>query len=140
MFAGCLTSQQHASVSQGRIYSDNCTCCHTEIEAADPTFYLAQSQDIDSGPTSPSAGPITPGTWQGSHCSANVEVTGMTRTGKIPSQAGLELRTFRFRDGRLNHLANEAVLRNETGVKGAAYQVKWYVVGDCEEPAPTERC
>ena len=26
---GCLTSQQQASVSQGRICSDNFTCCHT---------------------------------------------------------------------------------------------------------------
>ena len=32
---GCLTSHQHASVSQGRICSDNLTCCHTEIQAAD---------------------------------------------------------------------------------------------------------
>ena len=40
----CLASQQHASVSQGRICSDTRTCCHTEIEVADQTFYLAQSQ------------------------------------------------------------------------------------------------
>ena len=39
----CLTSQQHARVSQGRICSDSCTCCHTETEAADPTCYLIQS-------------------------------------------------------------------------------------------------
>ena len=39
----CLTSQQQASVSQGRICSDNFTCCHTEIEVADQTFYLTQS-------------------------------------------------------------------------------------------------
>ena len=39
LFAGCLTSQQQASVSQGRICSDKFTCCHTEIEVADPTFY-----------------------------------------------------------------------------------------------------
>ena len=65
LFVGCLTSQQHASVSQGRICSDNFTCCHTEIEAADQTFYLTQSQY--TGPTSPSADPITPGAWQGSH-------------------------------------------------------------------------
>ena len=32
LFAGCLTSQQHDSVSQGRIDSDSCMCCHTEIE------------------------------------------------------------------------------------------------------------
>ena len=70
MLVGCLTSQQHASVSQGRICSDNFTCCHTEIEVADPTFYLTQSQYTDTGPTSPSTDPITPGAWQGSHWSA----------------------------------------------------------------------
>ena len=70
LLVGCLTSQQQASVSQGRICSDNFTCCHTEIEVADQTFYLAQSQYTDTGPTSPSADPITPGAWQGSHWSA----------------------------------------------------------------------
>ena len=69
---GCLTSQQHASVSQGRICLDNFTCCHTEIEVADQTFYLTQSQYTDTRPTSPSADPITPGTWQGSHWSASI--------------------------------------------------------------------
>ena len=72
LFVGCLMSQQHASVSQGRICTDNFTCCHTEIEAADQTFHLTQSQYTDTGPTSPSADPITPGAWQGSHWSANV--------------------------------------------------------------------
>ena len=67
----CLTSQQQASVSQGRICSDKFTCCHTEIEVADQTFYLTQSQYTDTGPTSPSADPITPGAWQGSHWSVN---------------------------------------------------------------------
>ena len=85
---GCLTSQQHASVSQGRICSDNFTCCHTEIEVADQTFYLTQSQYTDTGPTSPSADPITPGAWQGSHWSANFEVTGMTRPRKNPGGSG----------------------------------------------------
>ena len=68
---GCLTTQQQASVSQGRICSDNLTCCHTEVEVADQTFYLTQSQYTDTGPTSPSADPITPGAWQGSHWSVN---------------------------------------------------------------------
>ena len=77
-----LTSQQQASVSQGRICSDNFTCCHTEIQVADPTFYLTQSQYTDTGPTSPSTDPVTPGAWQGSHWSANFEVTGMTRPRK----------------------------------------------------------
>ena len=78
LLVGCLSSQQHASVSQGRICSDNFTCCHTEIEVADQTFHLTQSQYTDTGPTSPSVDPITPGAWQGSHWSANFEVTGMT--------------------------------------------------------------
>ena len=68
---GCLKSQQQASVSQGRICSHNFTCCHTEIEVADPAFYLTQSQYTDAGPTSPSADPISPDAWQGSHWSAN---------------------------------------------------------------------
>ena len=55
LFVGCLSFQQHASVSQGRICTDNFTCCHTEIEAADQTFHLTQSQYTDTGPTSPSA-------------------------------------------------------------------------------------
>ena len=55
-----------------------------EIEVADPTFYLTQSQYTDTGPTSPSTDPITPGAWQGSHWSAHFEVTGMTRPRKNP--------------------------------------------------------
>ena len=46
LFVGFLTSQQHASVSQGRICTDNFTCCHTEIEVADLTFYLTQSPSL----------------------------------------------------------------------------------------------
>ena len=84
LFVCCLTSQQQASVSQGQICPDNFTCCHTEIEVADQTFYLTQSQYTDSGPTSPSADPITPGAWQGSHWSANFKVTGMTHPRKKP--------------------------------------------------------
>ena len=64
---GCsLTSQQLASVSQGQICTDIFTCCHTEIEVADQTFYLTQSQYTDTGPTSPKADPVMPGAWQGS--------------------------------------------------------------------------
>ena len=37
LFVGCLTSQQHVSVSQGRI-------CDNEIEGADQTFHLTQLQ------------------------------------------------------------------------------------------------
>ena len=61
LLVGCLTSQQHASISQGRICSDDFACYHTEIEVSDQTFHLTQSQYTDTGPTSPSADPITPG-------------------------------------------------------------------------------
>ena len=73
LLIGCLlnVSATAASVSQGRICSDNFTCRHTEIEVADPTFHLSQSQYIDTRPSSPSTDPITLGAWQGSHWSAN---------------------------------------------------------------------
>ena len=61
LLVSCLTSQQQASVSQGRICSDSCTCCHTEMEVADQTFHFTQSQYTDTSPISPSADPITPG-------------------------------------------------------------------------------
>ena len=77
-FVGCL----NAGVSQGRICSDNFTCCHTEIQVAEQTFHLTQSQYTDTGPTSPSPDPITPGAWQGGHLSANFKVTSMTRLRK----------------------------------------------------------
>ena len=86
---GCLTSQQHASVSQGRISSDNFTCCHTEIEVAYQTFHLTQSQYTDTRPTSPKTDPMMPGAWQGSLWSANFEVTGMTRPRKNPVASGI---------------------------------------------------
>ena len=71
LFVGCLMSQQHASVSQGRICSDNFRSCHIEIEVAYQTVDLTQSQYIDTWPTSPSTDPITPGARQGSNWSAN---------------------------------------------------------------------
>ena len=71
VLVGCLTFQQHDSVSQGRICSDNCMCYHTEIEVADQTFHLTQSQYTDTWPASPSADPITLVAWWGSHRSAN---------------------------------------------------------------------
>ena len=91
---GCLTSQQHASLYQGRTYSDSCTCCHTEIEVADQACYITQSQNTDTGPTSPSADPITPGTWQNSLWRASFSVRGMTRSGKTSTgKAAIEPRS-----------------------------------------------
>ena len=49
-----------AGEEEGINCSDNCTCCHTETEVADQTFYLTQSQYTDIWPTGLSADPVTP--------------------------------------------------------------------------------
>ena len=87
----------------------NFMCCHTETEVADQTFHLTQSQYTE--PTSPSADPITPGAWQGSHWSANFL---SHRYDSIPEKSqhkqDLNLGSSVLKgDGCLNHQANEAV-------------------------------
>ena len=67
------------------------TCCHTEIEVADQTSHLTQSQYTDTGLTSPSTDPITPRALQGSHWSANFKVTGLTRPEKSRRKRDLYL-------------------------------------------------
>ena len=81
-FYGCLMSLYHAVVFQGRICSDNCKCCHNDIEVADQTFYLTQPQYTGTEPTSPNADPMMPGAWPGSHWSTIFYVNGMSRPGK----------------------------------------------------------
>ena len=76
LFIGCLTFRPHARVSQGRICSDKCTCCHTELEVIDTACYLIQSQYTDIRPTSSSADPITPGGWPGNQQCTSRWVTG----------------------------------------------------------------
>ena len=61
-------------------------CCHTKIEVVDQHFHLAQSQYIDTGPTSPRAKLVMPGAWQDNHWSAYIEVTSMTRPREIPTE------------------------------------------------------
>ena len=81
-----------------------------EIEVADQSFYLTQSQYTDTVPTSPSTDPIMPGAWQGSHWSANFLSYWYDSTRKkISSQAGFEPGNFRSQGRRLNHKASEAV-------------------------------
>ena len=46
LLVGCLTSQQHASVSQGQICTDNFTCCHTEIEKLQVKLSTSPSHTI----------------------------------------------------------------------------------------------
>ena len=89
MLVGCFSSQQHASVSQGRFCRDSCTCCHTEIEVADQTCYLTQSQYFHTAETTRSS---TDEAWwspQYQHL-----VTVMTRPGTKPgSTAGFDSRS-----------------------------------------------
>ena len=69
---GCLTSHNMLyGVSQRRICSDNFSFCQTEVDVADQICYLTRSHYTDIRPTSPSADPITPGSWQGSRWSAS---------------------------------------------------------------------
>ena len=117
LFLGCSTSQQQASVSQGRICSDKFTCCHTETEFADQTVHLTQSQYTDTGPTSPSTDLITPGVCQGSHWSANFEVTGMTRPWNNPVASGIRTRDLPLSRRTPQHEANEVVFPNGLRVK-----------------------
>ena len=100
VLVGCLMSQQHASVSQGRIRSDKFKCCHTEIEVADQTFPLTRSQYSILTPGQPVPAP-TLGAWQGMHWRDNFQVTRITRPGNIP--AGFEPRIFSSRGRRLSH-------------------------------------
>ena len=82
------------ATSQGRICSDNFTCCHTEIEVADQTVHLAQSQYTDTGPINPSTDHITPGPWQGSHWIANFDVSCTIRPQKNPVASGIRTRNL----------------------------------------------
>ena len=101
LFVGCLTSQQHASVSQGRVCSDNFTCCHTEIEVADQTFYLTKSQYTVTGQTSPSTDPITPAPGRVATGVPMFEPLVLLDPEKILAQVGFEPGTFRSRGGCL---------------------------------------
>ena len=50
LLVGCLTSQQHAGVSQERTCPDNFRCCDTNIEVVDQASYLTQSQNTATRP------------------------------------------------------------------------------------------
>ena len=118
MLVGCLTSQQHASVSQGWICYDSFTCCHTEIEVAGQTFHLTQSQYTNTGPTSPSTDPITPGTWQGSHWSHWYDSTpekSWRKRDSNPRSSALEADTLTTRPTRWYVRAESGYVSSGTG-------------------------
>ena len=74
-FLECLTSCNTHSVFQGPTFSEDFTCCHTEMGVAGQTCCFTQSQCTDTGLTRSSVDPVTPGAWQDSH---NGEVTCTT--------------------------------------------------------------
>ena len=66
---GCLTSQQHVTVSQGRICSDSSTCCHAE--KLQIKLSTSPSHSILTLGRPVSADLVKPGAWQGSRWSVN---------------------------------------------------------------------
>ena len=77
-----LTSQQNASTPQGWVWSGNCLCCHTQTKAADQTCHLIQSVYWHRD-SYPSADPVAPCAWQGSHWSTKLLSHWYTLTQKI---------------------------------------------------------
>ena len=100
LFVGCLLNVPETC--KGRIFSNNCTCCHTETKVAVQAFYVTQTRFTDTKPTSPALTLFTLRAWQGSPWSTKFYVTGMTRPGNIPQgKSGNQTQAFRSRDGRL---------------------------------------
>ena len=99
MFVCCFTFQQHASVSERQICSDNCTCCHTEIEAADQTTspsHSIQTPDLAGSPL---------------ECQFFFLSHWYDTTRKDPTvQAGIELRIFRQTDQHSQSATNRPTL------------------------------
>ena len=91
-----------------------------EIEVADQTFHLTLSRYTDTGPTSPSTDPISPGAWQGSHWSANFEVTGMTRPRKNLGASGIRT------PGSAQAILRPATLRQKLQTKLSISPSHWY--------------
>ena len=58
---------------QGLICVDNCACCHSEIEVANPPCYFAHPLYPGTGPNISSIDPAAPGTWQGDHFNTNLK-------------------------------------------------------------------
>ena len=104
LLVGCLTSQQHASVSQGRICSDKFTCCHTEIEVGDKLS------------ASPSRSILTPGRPVPA-LTLYHQALSMTRPGKIPSRVGFEPWIFHSRGGRVDALTTRPRRRLSLGTE-----------------------
>ena len=72
LLVSCLTSQQHASVSQGTdLLGHLYMLPRSDRNCRDQTFYLTYSRCTDIGQTSPSAHSITPGAWQDRHWSSS---------------------------------------------------------------------
>ena len=104
LLVGCLTSQQHAGVSQGRI-----CCCRTEIEVADQTFYNNNKKEQQQNThththththtTSPSHSILTPD--RPVPALTLYRQAPMTRPRQNPAQAGFEPGIFCSRGGRL---------------------------------------
>ena len=116
----CLTTQQHATAC-----SDNCACCHTEIEVAYQTFHPTQSQYTDTGPISHRADPLTPGVWQSNHWSANFKSIvrldrekSRRKRDSNPASSALEADALTTRPMRLSMPSPRESLHENMGTSG----------------------
>ena len=67
MFAGCLTSQQHANISQGQTCPNKFMCCSLRWILQIELSTTSSHSILTPGKPIPSTDPIVPGAWQGSH-------------------------------------------------------------------------
>ena len=75
---------------------------HTEIEAADQTYYLTQSRHTDTGPTSPSTAPVASGAWKGIVTGLPILSYWHNSTRKNPhDESGIRTQVCRSRGGHL---------------------------------------
>ena len=72
-----LNITEQAVCYQGRTCIEVFTCCHTETEASDQTYYLTQPQYTYARPSGPGTDPVMPAVWQGGHLTTKVQVTGL---------------------------------------------------------------
>ena len=103
-FVGCLLALRTSNMLAFLRDGNKCTCCDTETEGADQTFYLAQSQFSDTVPTSRSADSIMAGVWQENNsitCLSHWHDWAIENRDQFP-------RVFHSRGGRLKSSAHAA--------------------------------
>ena len=105
--------RQRQTDRQRRICVKNYTRCHTEMDTADQTCYLTQSQYTDTGLTSPSTDPIRPGAWQGRHWRTSY----LSHRYDSTVESGIRTPCLRPSKRTSYHSASEAVVGHGSALK-----------------------